>query len=36
MTEEEFQQHWDRDKLAYDTWGGICCFNNLHRAKKSW
>ena len=21
MTEEEFQQRWDRDKLAYDTWG---------------
>lgn len=26
MTEEEFQQHWDRDKLAYDTWGGDLLF----------
>lgn len=35
MTEEEFQQHWDRDKLAYDTWGGFVVSTICTELKKA-
>tara|TARA_R110000751_G_scaffold262728_1_gene362023 strand:- start:7668 stop:8654 length:987 start_codon:yes stop_codon:yes gene_type:complete len=35
MTEEEFQQHWDRDKLAYDAWGGVVVATICTELKKA-